>query len=407
MIDGSPGTQADLSAGDVIVVRGTVNEDGTSPTATSVTFDDVVEGPISAIDLPAQTMTVLGQLVRIDADTSFDDSISPGSLESLDVNDVVEVSGFVLADGSVSATRIELKPVAGEFEITGTVSNVAGTTFEINGFVVIFSAAMLENFPNGVPENGQLVEAKGDAINQLGHLVATRVEFKNGDLGEDGDRAELEGFITRFASATDFDVEGVSVMTDGQTVFENGTSADLALNRKVEVEGDINASGVLVATKVEIKASGFVRIESLVEDVQADRLTVLGIVIRVDELTRLEDKSSEDRDPFNLSHVVVGNYVEIRGYEDSSGIVATRLEREDFDGTVALRGFAQDVNDPDFTILDVSINTVLATVFTDLDGSLLLRDDFFSQAAMGGRLVEASGTLNGAAITAAQVEFEN
>jgi hypothetical protein len=409
-IDGAPGSQSDLSVGDVIVVRGTVNDDGTSPTAASVTFDDAVEGPISAIDLTAQTMTVLGQIVRIDAETSFDDSISPASLDSLDINDIVEVSGFFLADGSISATRIELKPAAGEFELTGTVSNPAATTFEINGFVVDFEDAMLENFPGGAPEDGQLVEAKGTALGAAGELLATRVEFKGGDLGDDGDKAELEGFITDFASATDFDVEGVAVITNAQTTYENGTSADLALNRKLEVEGDINAAGTLVATKVEIKASGFVRIEALVEDVQADQLTVLGIVVRVDELTRYEDKSVEEREPFNLSHVVVGNYVEIRGYEDAGGIVATRLEREefaDFDGTVALRGFAENVSDPDFAILDVTINTSIATVFSDRDGSPLDSDDFFLQVGAGGRLVEASGVLIGAAITAAEVELEN
>jgi len=404
-IDGSAGTQSDLSVGDVIVVRGTINEDGTSPVANSVTFDDAVEGPVSAIDLATQSITVLGQLVRVDADTSFDDSISPASLDGLNVNDFVEVSGFTLADGSISATRIELKTVAGELELTGTVSNLAGMMFEINGLVVDFSAAMLQDFPSGSPENGQLVEAKGDALGGAGELLATRVEFKGGALGEDGDRAELEGFITRFISATDFDVERVPVTINAQTVFENGTTADLALNRKVEVEGDINAAGVLVATKVEIKASGFVRIESLVEAVQADRLTVLGIVIRVNAATRYEDKSGEDREPFNLSHVVVGSYVEIRGYEDASGIIATRLEREDDDGEVALRGFVDGVSDPEFTILGVTVSTIMATVFSDLDGSPLTPAEFFQQA--NSRLVEASGTLNGAVIMAGEVELEN
>jgi len=404
-IDGRGGAQSDLAVGDVVVVEGTVNDDGTSPTADTVTFDDVVEGPIIDIDAAAQTLTVLGQLVRVDADTSFDDSIVPASLDGLVVTNIVEVSGFVLADGSISATRIEQKPAGGELEITGNVSNVVGTTFEINGFVVDFSAAMLENFPNGAPEDGQQVEAKGDNLNGAGQLVATRVEFKGNEFGEDGDLAELEGFITRFASVADFDVEGVRVSTNAQTVYENGTSADLALNRKVEVEGEINAAGVLVAEEVEIKASGFVRIESLVEDVQAGQLTALGIVIRVDGSTRFEDKSSEDREPFNLSHIVVGNYVEVRGYEDAGGVVATLLEREDFDGEVALRGFVDSVNDPEFEILGVNVSTGVATEFNDVDDSPLTPAEFFSQAA--GRLVEASGTLNGATIVATEVEFED
>jgi len=404
-IDGSDGMQSDLAVGDVIVLRGTINDDGTSPTAASVTFDDAVEGPISAIDSDTQTFTVLGQLVRIDADTSFDDSISTASLDGLSVDDVVEVSGFFLADGSISATRIELKPAGGELEVTGIVADVAGTTFNINDLVVDFGSAMINNFPGGAPENGQRVEAKGDALGGSGELIATEVEFKGGNLGDDGDRAELEGFITRFDSATDFDVEGVPVTTNAQTVFENGTSADLALNRKIEVEGDIDAAGVLVATKIEIKAAGFIRIESLVEDVQADRLTVLGIVITVDESTRYEDKSAAAVELFSLADISAGEYVELRGFEDSSGVIATRLEREDFDGEVALRGFVDSVNDPDFTILGVTITTIVATVFTDIDESPLTAAEFFLQA--NGRLVEASGTLNGSIIVADEIELED
>jgi len=406
-VDGVSGIQSDLSVGHVIIVRGTVNEDGTSPVANTVTFDDAVEGPVSAINLVAQTITVLGQLVHIDADTSFDDSISPASLDGLEVTDFVEVSGFTLADGSISATRIELKAVAGELEVTGAISNVAGTMFEINGLTVDFGAAQPQNFPNGTPENGQLVEAKGDALGGAGELLATQVEFKSDTLGDNGDRAELEGFITRFVSATDFDVEGVPANTNAQTAYENGSVADLALNRKVEVEGEINAAGVLVAQKIEIKASGFVRIESLVEDVQSDRLTVLGIEIRVTASTRYEDKSIEDRESLNLSHVVVGNYVEIRGYEDASGIVATRLERDDDEGEgdVALRGFVDSVNEPDLEILGVTISTIAATVFSDLDGSFLTPTEFFGQA--NGRLVDVTGTLDGTVITASEAQLEN
>lgn len=404
-IDGRGGAQSDLAVGDVVLVEGTINVDGTSPVANTVTFDDVVEGPITDIDAAVQTLTVLGQLVRVDAETSFDDSISSASIDGLNVSDVIEVSGFVLADGSISATRIELKPAGGELEITGNVSNVVGTTFEINGFVVDFNAAMLENFPAGAPEEGQRVEAKGDSLGGAGQLIATRVEYKGNDLGDDGDLAELEGFITRFASAIDFDVEGIPVITSAQTVFENGTSADLALNRKVEVEGEIDAAGALVAANVEIKASGFIRIESLVEDVQANELTVLGIVISVDESTRYEDKSVEELESFNLSNVVVGNYVEIRGYEDAGGIVATRLERDDFEGDVALRGFVDSVSDPDFTILGVTVSTGIATTFSDRDGAPLTAGEFFAQA--NGRLVEATGTLTGNLIVATEVEFED
>ena len=404
-IDGSPGTQADLAVGDVVVIQGTDSGSG-APVANSVVFDDAVEGPISDIDLAAATLTVLGQLVRIDGATSFDDGIIPRSLDGLSVNNIVEVSGFYLADGSISATRIELKSQGGELELTGTVSNVGTGTFEINGFVIDFSAATLENFPNGMPENGQRVEAKGDGLGGSGELVATRVQYKESELGEDGDEAEVEGFITVFNSAADFEVEGVRVTTNAQTVYENGASTDLALNRKIEVEGSINAAGVLVAESIDFRVSGALRVEALVEDIQASQLMVLGINIRVNDSTRYEDSSVLDLENFRFSDISVGDYVEIRGYEDQDGLIATQIDRDDFQGDVAVRGFVENIANPDLVILGVTISTSAATDFIDNDGvTELTPAEFFGQA--DGRLVEASGTLIGTIINADEVEFED
>jgi hypothetical protein len=407
-IDGEAGTQGDLAVGDVVLVAGTVSSDGTSGTATSVTFDDAVEGPVSEIDLAAGTLVVLGQLVRVDADTSFDDRFSPASLEGISVGDIVEVAGFLLSDGSISATRIEPKDAGGEFEVTGTVSNLdaASFTFQINALVVDYSAAMLDDFPAGGPENGQLVEAKGTSLGAGGELLATRVEHKGSNLpGNAGDRVEVEGFITRFVSATDFDVAGIPVTTDAQTRFENGTAADLGLNRKVEVEGELGDDGVIDADEVELKQAGFIRITSTVDDVGTDRITVLGIEVRVTPTTRMEDKSDADVEPFTLEDLSAGDFVEVRGFEDAQGIVATLLEREDPEDEVELRGFVDSVAEPDLVILGVTIHTDGGTVFRDLNDNAIDAATFFGQAA--GRLVEADGTLSNGTILADEVELED
>ncbi|MGI9270841.1 MAG: DUF5666 domain-containing protein [Woeseiaceae bacterium] len=404
--DGSPGVQGDLKVGQVVTVHGTLDNDPGTGVAATVTFDDLVEGPVSAIDTAAGTITVLSQLVIIDADTSFDDNISPASIDGLQINDIVEVSGFFLADGSISATRIEAKPAGSEFEVTGVVSNLMATTFQINNLVVDFSAAQLDDFPGGTPEDGQLVEAKGNSIGGAGQLEATRVEFKGNDLGaDDGDQVEVEGFITRFVSATDFDVEGIPITTSGATVFENGTSADLAINRKVEVEGRIDANGIITATKIEIKLSNFIRIEGMVESLGASSVTIFGIQINVDSLTRYEDKSSADLETFGLANINVGNYLETRGYEDASGVVATRVEREDFDGEVAIRAFVDSVSEPNFTIHGVMIETNGNTVFRDLNDAPITATEFFAQAM--GSLAEAVGTPSNGGIIADEVELED
>lgn len=322
--DGVVGMQSDLKVGQVVLVKGSLDAGGTNGSADSVSFGDLVEGPISAVDTVAGTITVLGQLVFIDADTSFDDSISPPSIDGLAVNDIVEVSGFMRADGSINATRIEGKPAGTEFEVTGEVSNLTATTFQINSLVVDFSMAQLDDFPSGSPQLGQLVEAKGQNLGGSGQLLATRVEFKGNDLGADaGDRVEIEGFITRFASATDFDVEGIPVTTSGSTVFVNGTAADLGINRKVEVEGTIGTTGVISATKVELELSNFIHIEGMVEAKGTSSLTIFGIPMGINSQTRLEDKSSADVQSFSLANINVGDYLETRGYEDATGVVAT------------------------------------------------------------------------------------
>ena len=404
--DGIAGVLSDLNVGQVVVVKGTLDTGGATGLAESVSFGDLVEGPISAIDIVAGSITVLEQMVFIDADTSFDDSISPPSIGGLALNDTIEVSGFIRADGSISATRIEDKPAGTEFEVTGNISNLTASTFQINNLVVDFSAAQLDDFPGGILQDAQLVEAKGNSLGGAGELLGTRVEFKGNNLGaDDGDHVEVEGFITRFVSASDFDIEGIPVTTSGATTFANGTAADLAINRKLEVEGTINAAGVIAASKVELKLSNFIRIEGLVEAKAAASVTIFGIQIGVSNLTRLEDKSAADVRPFGLTDVNVGDYLETRGYEDATGVVATRVEREDFNGNVALRAFVDSVSDPNFTIRSVIVETNGGTTFRDLNNQVISSTAFFGQAM--GRLVEADGTPSNGGILADEVQLED
>jgi hypothetical protein len=279
-------------------------------------------------------------------------------------------------------------------------------SFELGVLAVDFSGAQLDNFPAGTPEDGQRVEVKGMNFGIGGELLATRVEFKGSDLGgANGDQAEVEGFITRFSSASDFDVEGVSVVTNGSTIYVNGTAADLALNRKVEVEGSVDTSGRITATKVEIKLSNFIRIEGRVDSVASSSVVIFGVTINTDALTRFEDKSSADLETFGLANIDVGDYLETRGYENAQGVVAARIEREDFADDVAIRAFVDSVSDPGFTIRGVTIETNGATVFRDNDNQVIDSGAFFGQAM--DRLVEASGMESNGGILADEVQLEN
>lgn len=413
-VNDAAGTQADLRVGDVVTVRGTIDSNGTSGTADEVVFDDLVKGPVDSINLAGSSLIVLGQTVLVRPETSFDDSFNPASLEGVSVGQIVEVSGQIDANGDIVATRIEPKPAGTQFEVHGTVSalDIANLRFNLGTLVVDFSTATLDNFPGGQISDGDFVEAKGMMLNGAGELVATRVELEALVPGaNNGDRVEIEGFITRFVSATDFDVAGLPVTTTASTTFVGGVAGDLGLNVKVEAEGEIDSNGVLVASKIDIRRAKAVRVTADVDSVDAanDSLVVLGFTVTIDALTRLEDKSNADVDPLTLADINAGDYVEIRGDEFPAGsgnMLATIFEREDPDTEAILQGFVETVSDPNYTVLGVTIETNGGTVFRDENDAPISASEFFNRVAVNS-LVKAKGTeVSDTTIVATEVEFE-
>jgi hypothetical protein len=412
-VDGQPATQSDLRVGQVVLVKGVVDVNQTTGTADEIHFEENVKGPVQSIDIATGRLVVLGQTVITGPDTSFDDNIQPASLDGISVGDLVEVSGQTMADGSIVATRIEMKPAGTAFEVHGTVSNLdsANFRFSINALTVDYSAATLDDFPGGQISNGDFVEAKGSALNGNGALIANQVEFKGTPVsGASGLYVEVEGFITRFVSAQDFDVSGVSVITNGSTVFEGGVAADLGLNVKVEVEGELNANGAIVAEKVDIRRAKAVRATALVDSVNVagNSLVMLGITFNIDSLTRLEDQSNADVDPLTIADLNVGDYLEIRGseYPPQSPDHGCHTEREDVDTRLSCRASLNFAADPSFTILGVTINTTGSTEFRDTDDSSISAAEFFNRVSAGS-LVKARGVESSSTtITADEVEFE-
>jgi len=410
-------SQANLAVGDVVVIT---FDTSASNVALAVVADEAVEGPIDSIALSAGVFVVAGQTVNVDAATSFDDSIS-GGLAGLAIDDFVEVSGFIDGDGVIRATRIE--PSTGQTEVHGMVSalNTAARTFMINALLIDYGtvpAIIDDDFPGGVFANGDQVEVKGTNFSGA-TLLATKVEPDGFGAGgnanfDDFAEAEIEGFITRFASATDFDVSGLPVSTNASTIFEGGVAADLGLNVKVEVEGDVNNSGVLVADKVDIRRSNDLRVTAQVDSVNAgnNTLTLLGIEIRVDALTRFEDKSDAELEPFNLSLINTGDYVEVRGGTDtgSADILALLVEREDQPDIAgeetSLQAFVEAINQPLITIAGVAVDTTGAQ-FRNANDQPVSAAAFFA-ALQVGDLVEAEGDETGAtSMSADEVELED
>lgn len=420
--DGLPATESDLDVGHVVVLTGTVNDDGISGTAASIEYDENVEGPITSIG--ASSFVVLGQTVIVDALTFFDDSLSPADLTGLSIGNFVEVCGLITAAGDILATRVDLSGGTGELEIKGMIESLdtASMLFNINSQVVDYSGAMLNNFPSGIPGDDDLVDAKGSVTGAGGELIATSVEKRDSSISaSSSSQIELHGFIRNFVSDVEFDVGTQPVTTDGQTQFKDGTITDLADDVRVEVEGRlIDVSGVmtLLAREIDFFKDNKIRIEATadtvnvpdpIDDPTTGTVTMLGVItVNVNMSTRVEDDLSNMR-PFNLSNVNDGDFLEIRGFEDPPGapptITASRLERDDFDPDVILQGFAESVSDPTYVTLGVTVETNSSTQFEDENDNLITSNDFFTMAP--GRLVKAKGAFNAGVLTAEEVELQD
>ena len=408
-LDDNPGTEADLRVGQVVRVEGRIEQDGISGTATRVIYNDEVEGPVQSIDLARLRLVVLGRTVQVSTQTSFDDRVSPRSLEGLAVGDRIEVSGRVATTGVVEATRIELKAAQASVEVKGAIASLDTNSrrFALSQLTVSYATAQLNGFASGQPANGDYVEAFG-TVDGNGMLVATRVEKESGgSAGSADQQADYEGLITSFVSAADFAVAGQRVTTTASTAYEGGTASSLALDVPVEVEGRFNSSGVIVATKVQFRRGSDTEFSGRVDSVNAagNSLVVFGVTIRVNSLTRFEDHSGADVQRFSLANIAVGDYVEVDVYSDGSGLVATKLERDDNQGEVRLEGTAEKVTAPNFMVGGVVVTTDANTEFRDTNGVTINAAAFFQAAP--GRMVKARGSLVGNVVLATRAELED
>jgi len=404
-------TQADLKVGQIARVHGTKDANGTTGHADHCDVDDRLVGPITSIDTVGGTLVALGQTVTVDSNTSFSSNISPASLQGLAAGNVIEVSGLAAADGSIAATRIELVGMNVPYQVIGKVSGLDTTahTFKINALLVDYSTAMVSGFTSGAPAEGDSVEVKGTTFDSTAvKLTATKVSPEPDEMSDanHGDEVEREGFITRFASATDFDVAGKAVTTTSTTVFKNGAAPDLALNVHVEAEGTLDSNGVLVADTIIIHKEGIAELKGNVTAVDTTNGTVslLGVTVSVSSDTRLEDRSDAQVEMFNLSSLNVGDTIEIRGLEDPAGsgnIVATRLERDNPLTTVVVGGLFTATTAPQFKILGITVDTTNAQFLAPEHGTLT-SDQFFAQAP--GHVVFVIGTFDGTTVAASKVK---
>lgn len=340
--NGQPASgQDEYRIGEYVTVKGQINADGVTGKASEVAFSNELEGIVTAVSTDGVTVGIMGQVIRVNALTVFHGF---KQLAELVVGNVVEVSGVRDGQDVLVATSITLKQTSylpgSTLELKGITRQLdtLNKTFQIGGLTVDYSLAVLEGFETVAFANGQYVEAKTLQPLQGSRMLASKVELEDDhDRLDAGAEAELEGVVTRFVSVTDFSVNRQAVTTNASTRFKDGAASSLALNALVEVEGQVNAQGVLVADEVSVKESGSSQILELDGRIgsinaPAQEFSLLGQTVAVDGFTQWEDDSVYAQAQMNFSHLNVGDYLELKAKDLGNGkLLALRIQRENED----------------------------------------------------------------------------
>ena len=374
-VDDASATQNSLREGMVVQVYGSINADGTG-IATRILYDNDIEGPITSLtqnaDLTEITFSVMGTtVVASSTDTVFEGT----TFDTLADNNVIEVSGYYDDNGELQATYIEFKATtfnaAEPVEIKGVIKNLSGTSFMINAVNVDASAANLSDLPDGLA-NGEYVEVKGLYDTTSNTIAASEVEAEDNEIG-DANRASVEGYVTRFVSLSDFDINGYPVNAGTATFNPVQLANRLALGAKIEAEGSVS-NGVLSASYIEIRG-GEVKIKAeangIVDTVNRTfEIAIIGTAITI-EIT--DASSTEDdqlsADDLDLATVATGDKLEVRGFETTSGhVIATKVKRMSSSEVIdtILQGYVTDqVNGSSVTVLGVQFPVDGTTKFED------------------------------------------
>jgi len=346
-IDGASSFETSLGIGDVITLIGTVNADGTTGVATSVSCKDELEGYVldtSGLLVDGTgSLNIMGQTVRVTLDTVFD-SNTLAAINGLSAGDIVEVSGFPDGAGNILATRVETKNAAEDVEVKGVISalNITDETFFIGGLKVDYSVAVER--PANIAD-GIFVEVKTESplSGDLGSgftLVATKVEIEDDDSdfdGDEGDEIKMQGLVSAI-DETGFSFNGTRVLFASLDIDDDFDVASLVDGAMITVEGYIDTNGNFIVEEIEEDHESEDEVEGTVS-----AITESGLTVRVDENTsrtfivnndtRMRDEQDENVEPlhyFSLLDVSQGEYVEVEYYTDGNGdLIATELKRED------------------------------------------------------------------------------
>jgi hypothetical protein len=328
VVNGSCATLLDLGRGDVVTVFGDVDDQTRLGDAEAIFVEYDVAGDILALDSEAGTLNVVGQNVIVDGNTVFGDTIQPATLATLGVWEQVAISGLVNESGVLIASRIERWPSRAAWQVAGRVSHLDASRhmFRVNDVRVRYANSEMVGFPSNRLVEGQFVRVQGGPLWILegfpccepedGGIDAAAIEYI--DYLSGNPLTFISGPVTRWSSASDFEVAGAPVVTDGSTRQVGVDLASVAGSPDgywLTVAGHVDARKRLDAKVVVAGYSGSMQFNGPITAVNPETrvVEVATIPVLLNSWAILRSREGSTQRDISFGDLTVGDELEVLG----------------------------------------------------------------------------------------------
>ncbi len=320
---------AQLLVGDWIEIEGIRQADGSilatdieTSSANGDNGDDEsggveFSGLISSFDSVA-SFTVNGRLITTDERTVFKGTAFTTIAEGV----VVEIYGREADNGDILATRVKIEDNDHSddyyVELKGALEADAENGLLLINQQTVFldDATRISNGSVADLLQGTFVEIKA-SVDVNGTLFARKIEIEDGD---EQNSADVKGSISALLDNGEIVVEGITILLNETTEFENGNISRIEVGAYVEVEGQFNEQQKLVARKIEFTDSGESEIDGRIGAVLSETQFTLGeFIIEHNQFTAFKHGSASD--------ISAGVEVEVNGFVNDDGtFIAEKIE---------------------------------------------------------------------------------
>ena len=397
---GDPIVFSHLKVGMVVRVEGEI-EDPENGTADRVYFSDDLRGPVAsvvAIDPATYQLVVLGKTVIIDELTQVTNVTIDAGL----IGAWIQVSGFEDAEGRIRATFVTATDDTSGANLKGTITAVdpINQRITINGLAISYQHAILIDIDDLIA--GQLVEVTGDYSTGPVTIDADTIERVDFLGAADIETIEISGIITAKITDTEFLLNGVPVVVDAQTLYSGGDPDDIAVDLRVEAEGQLIA-GQLYAERIVFMDFAKVESDVLSNDPGPSVITLRGLAdipIRYNDFTKVTGAVTDTGAIDATLHVkIIGR--RLPPAETESVLAIHVITKSGLDDKVIVQGALEadpPVNQTTITLLDhvIDISGIPDDNFESPGGTGYVA---FTNSTEAGDIVSAKGMRTGANVT--------